>query len=137
MATVFGEDDPVVVTKSESALRESHDQVRQLAQRLIAAQEEERRRVSRELHDGLNQQLAALSFGIGKLRSRVAGDEPAIGERLSELQKRAAHLIDDTRRMSHELHPSTLEHLGLVAAVRSYCDEEGRIQPARGVRRTC
>ena len=114
------------LTKSESSLRESHDQVRHLAQRLIAAQEEERRRVSRELHDGLNQQLAALSFEIGKLRSQVAGDEPAIGERLSELQKRAAHLIDDTRRMSHELHPSMLEHLGLVAAVRSYCDEEGR-----------
>ena len=69
--------------------RESHDQVRHLAQRLIAAQEEERRRVSRELHDGLNQQLAALSFEIGKLRSKVADDTPELGERLSELQNRS------------------------------------------------
>ena len=114
------------LTKSESSLRESHDQVQHLAQRLIAAHEEERRRVSRELHDGLNQQLAALSFEIGKLRSKVTADEPEVGERLSELQNRAAHLIDDTRRMSHELHPSMLEHLGLVAAVRSYCNEESR-----------
>ena len=116
----------VALTKSESSLRESDDQVQHLAQRLIAAQEEERRRVSRELHDGLNQQLAALSFEIGKLRSKVADDTPELGERLSQLQSRAAHLIDDARRMSHELHPSMLEHLGLVAAVRSYCDEESR-----------
>ena len=97
------------LTKSESSLRESHDQIRRLAQRLIAAQEQERRRVSRELHDGLNQQLAALSFEIGKLRSKVTADDPAVGARLSELQDRAARLIDETRRMSHELHPSMLE----------------------------
>jgi PAS domain S-box-containing protein len=114
------------LTKSESSLRDSHDQVQDLAQRLIAAQEEERRRVSRELHDGLNQQLAALSFEIGKIRSQVADAEPELSLRLSELQIRAAHLIDDARRMSHELHPSMLEHLGLVAAVRAYCDEAGR-----------
>lgn len=114
------------LTKSESSLRDSHVQVQDLAQRLIAAQEEERRRVSRELHDGLNQQLAALSFEIGKLRSRVADAEPELSIRLSELQNRAAHLIDDARRMSHELHPSMLEHLGLVAAVRAYCDEASR-----------
>ena len=54
----------------------------------------------------------------------LADDTPEVGERLSELQNRTAHLIDDARRMSHELHPSMLEHLGLVAAVRSYYDEE-------------
>lgn len=114
------------LTKSESSLRESHDQIQNLLQRLIAGQEEERRRVSRELHDGLNQQLAALSFEIGRLRSEVADDAPSLSAQLYELQNRAALLIDDVRRISHELHPSMLEHLGLVAAVRAYCDEANR-----------
>jgi signal transduction histidine kinase len=114
------------LTKSEASLRESHEEIRQLAARLIAAQEHERQRVSRELHDGLNQQLAALSFEIGMLRTEVSEEQPAIGHNLGELQARAVALIDDARRISHELHPSTLEHLGLVAAIRAYCDEVSR-----------
>ena len=114
------------LTKSEASLRESHEEIRQLAARLIAAQEQERQRVSRELHDGFNQQLAALSFEIGMLRSELSEEQPAIRHRLGELQARAIALIDDARRMSHELHPSTLEHLGLVAAIRAYCDEVSR-----------
>jgi len=110
------------LTQSESSLRRSHEQIQQLARRLIAAQEEERQRISRELHDGLNQELAALSFEIGKLRSGVAEDAQ-LEERLADLQARAARIIDEARRMSHRLHPSMLEHLGLVAALRAYCDE--------------
>ncbi|TDI47197.1 MAG: PAS domain S-box protein [Acidobacteria bacterium] len=114
------------LTKSEASLRESHEEITQLAARLIAAQEQERQRVSRELHDGLNQQLAALSFEIGMLRTEVSEEQPAICHRLGELQARAIALIEDARRISHELHPSTLEHLGLVAAIRAYCDEVSR-----------
>ena len=114
------------LTKSEASLRESHEEIRHLAARLIAAQEQERQRVSRELHDGLNQELAALSFEIGRLRTEVPEEQPGMRNRLGELQARAIALIDDARRMSHELHPSTLEHLGLVAAIRAYCNEVSR-----------
>ncbi len=114
------------LTTSEASLRESHEEIRLLAARLIAAQEQERQRVSRELHDGLNQQLAALSFEIGRLRTEVSQEQPGIRHRLGELQARAIALIDDARRMSHELHPSTLEHLGIVAAIRAYCGEVSR-----------
>lgn len=117
------------LTKSEAALRASHERVVQLAGNLLVAQEEERRRISRELHDGLNQQLSALSFEIGKLRSALAPEAEGRDElagRLQDLQDRTSLLIDDARRMSHELHPSILEHLGLVAALRAHCEEVSR-----------
>ncbi len=110
---------------SEAALRKSHEKTQDLAGKLIVAQEEERRRLSREIHDGLNQQLAALSFEIGKLRGRLPKDPELIRERLTVLQGRTAGVIDDARDMSYELHPSTLEYLGLVTALKSFCPEFG------------
>ena len=107
----------------EAALRQSHAKVRDLAGRLIAAQEEERRRLSRELHDGLNQHLATLSFEIGFLRSQLPEENTDMRERLRALQTRAAQAIDDARDMSRELHPASLEHLGLVSALRTHCLE--------------
>jgi signal transduction histidine kinase len=107
----------------EAALRQSHAKVQDLAGRLIAAQEEERRRLSRELHDGLNQHLATLSFEIGFLRSQLPEENTDMRERLRALQTRAAQAIDDARHMSRELHPASLEHLGLVSALRTHCFE--------------
>ena len=101
-----------VLRASEAALRKSHEKTQDLAGKLIVAQEEERRRLSREIHDGLNQQLAALSFEIGKLRGRLPKDPELIRERLAVLQGQTAGVIDDARDMSYELHPSTLEYLG-------------------------
>ena len=107
----------------EAALRQSHAKIKDLAGQLIAAQEEERRRLSRELHDGLNQNLAALSFEIGFLRSRLPEENADMRERLRKLQTRAAQVIEDVRRMSRELHPASLEHVGLVSALRTHCLE--------------
>ncbi|HEX9726276.1 MAG TPA: MASE1 domain-containing protein [Vicinamibacteria bacterium] len=107
----------------ESALRESHAKIRDLAGQLIAAQEEERRRLSRELHDGLNQQLAALTFEIGFLRSSLPERDAQVRERLRYLQGLTTQIINDARLMSRQLHPASLEHLGLVTALRSLCAE--------------
>ncbi len=107
----------------EAALRQSHAKVQDLAGRLIAAQEEERRRLSRELHDGLNQHLATLSFEIGFLRSQLPEENTDMRERLRALQTRAAQAIDDARHRSRELPPASLEHLGLVSALRTHCFE--------------
>ena len=111
---------------SEAALRKSHEKTQDLAGKLIVAQEEERLRLSRGIHDGLNQQLAALSFEIGKLRGRLPKDPELIRERLAVLQGQTAGVIDDARDMSYELHPSTLEYLGLVTALKSFCSEFGK-----------
>jgi len=117
----------------ESALRESHARIRDLAGQLIVAQEEERRHLSRELHDGLSQQLAALTFEIGFLRSRLPDHEVDIRERLRHLQSLTRQIIGDARLMSRRLHPASLEHVGLVSALRTLCAE---IEKQEGMRAT-
>jgi signal transduction histidine kinase len=106
-------------TRADEALRV-------LTGRLIQAQEEERRRLARELHDGLNQQLAMLAVELGMLGQQVSEDGQGIREQLLRLRDRAEGLCNDLRRMTHQLHPAALEHLGLVAAVRSHCLEFSR-----------
>jgi signal transduction histidine kinase len=97
--------------------------LRSLTGKLIQAQEEERRRLARELHDGLNQQLATLTMELGMVANQVPETEPVIREQLSKLRDRTEGLVSDLHRMTHELHPAALEHLGLVSALRSHCGE--------------
>ena len=97
--------------------------LRVLTGRLIQAQEEERRRLARELHDGLNQELAMLTVELGMLAQQPAENVSEIRIRLSELRDRTERLSNDLRRMTHRLHPAILEHLGLIPALSSYCAE--------------
>jgi signal transduction histidine kinase len=99
--------------------------LRLFAGRLIQAQEEERRRLARELHDGLSQQLAMLTVELGMAAKQIPENTPSIREQLSKLRDRTERLADDLRRMTHRLHPAALEHLGLVSALRSHCSEVG------------
>jgi len=93
-----------------------------LSARLIHAQEEERARLARELHDDISQQIAALSIGVSNLKRKVLseGDAKAQSQRI---QERLIQLADSTRRLSHQLHPAILQHAGLAVALRSYCAE--------------
>ncbi|MCI0336699.1 MAG: PAS domain S-box protein [Acidobacteria bacterium] len=111
---------------SEEALRRSHTQIRDLAGKLIFAQEEERKRISRELHDDVNQQLAALVMAVSNIQRRLPDPEGSVSNQLTNLQNRIVKLSDDVRLLSHELHPAVLEHVGLVAALKSYCPEFSR-----------
>src|SRR5262249_38521459 len=108
---------------SEEALRLSNQQIRDLAGKLIAAQEEERRRISRELHDDLNQKLAATAIAISRLKRTLQESPGPIVQQLASLQDRVTNLSDDVRRLSHELHPASLEHLGLIGALKAHCAE--------------
>ena len=78
--------------------------IQHLAGKLIAAQEEERKRVARELHDDINQKLATLAITLSKMKQ---GLDPAEGvhDQVTELQRRTTELTDDVRRLSHRLHP--------------------------------
>ena len=105
---------------SQEKLRESHQQVRKLLGRLIDVQEAERRRISRELHDDLNQKIAALSMSISQLKRKVPLHDGDMVIELDQLRKTANGLTDEVRRLSHQLHPAVLEHLGLVPALESY-----------------
>jgi two-component system, NarL family, sensor kinase len=115
---------------SEHAQQVSHARIQDLAGRLITTQEEERRRIARELHDDLGQQIAALAMAISRLRRLCLPDLSIAREELNGLYDRTVGLVDRTRRLSHELHPAVLEHAGLVAALKTCCaelQEEGRI----------
>ncbi len=90
--------------------------------RLIAGEEEARRRIARELHDDHCQRLAALGFELEAMRRQLAEDDP----RRSGLDVFSANLAgmgEDLRRLSHELHPAILEHRGLSEALRDACGE--------------
>ncbi len=107
---------------ADRALRESRHELRALAGRLINAQEEERRRISRQLHDDLSQKLALLAFDASDL---VLSSPPQNGlrEGLRNLQTRVVQLSQDVRQIAHQLHPAILEDLGLIAALGELCEE--------------
>jgi len=108
--------------ESEADLRKNRGELRALAARLLATQEEERRRVSRELHDDLNQKLAMLEVDAERLGQEL-NSSPAVVQKVKSLQSRVAEVSNDVRRVAYQLHPSVLDHLGLAVALRSYCTE--------------
>jgi signal transduction histidine kinase/ABC-type uncharacterized transport system substrate-binding protein len=109
--------------RAEKGLHESRARVEDLAGRLIVAQEDERKYVARELHDDLNQQVASLAIGLSKLKRQLPDAGDSVLGQVAKLQDRATGLADHIRRLSHNLHSSTLEHVGLAAALKAYCDE--------------
>lgn len=108
------------LSESQEKLHQSHNQIRKLLGRLIDVQEAERRRISRELHDDLNQKIATLSMSISRLKRNVPMQDRELIAELNRLCQTANSLTNDVRRLSHQLHPAVLEHLGLVTALESY-----------------
>jgi signal transduction histidine kinase len=105
--------------------RDAGRKIKVLSGRLINAQEEERARVARELHDDLSQQIAALSMAMGSLKRHIPeenGDARGQGDRIHQ---KLVQVAETVRRISHELHPAILQYSGLGAALRSHCDEFG------------
>jgi two-component system NarL family sensor kinase len=86
-------------------------------ERLVAAREEERRRLRRDLHDGLGPQLASLSLNLEMLRNRL-GHDPAAQALLEQLVVRTQAAVADIRRLVYALRPPALDELGLVQALR-------------------
>jgi signal transduction histidine kinase len=98
-------------------------EIQGLTARLINAQEEERTRLARELHDDLSQQIAALSIATSNLKADIPEEQAGARAQSDRLQQNLAGLAEGIRRLSHELHPAVLEHAGLAAALRAYCSE--------------
>jgi len=89
--------------------------------RLIEAQEEERSRIARELHDDICQRLALLSM---ELEQANRGSNGSAGSaKIEEIRRHCAQIASDVQALSHKLHSSKLEYLGLAAAIRSFCRE--------------
>jgi signal transduction histidine kinase len=104
--------------------------LRDLGGRLIVAQEVERARIARELHDDVSQQLAALSIALSALRRRAAAvpDGRDLENSVSSLQLRATTLAESVRALSHDLHPDVLRHVGLGTSLTAYCNGVSRSQ---------
>jgi PAS domain S-box-containing protein len=103
--------------------RRLEDRLREVSGRLVSAQEEERRRVARELHDDLSQQLALLGSELEELSLHHPEGREEMSHRLIALCRQAQSISADVYRLSHQLHPTKLEALGLVPSLRSYCRE--------------
>ena len=110
-------------------LAEQRAVLRQYAHRVLQGQEEERKRISRELHDDTVQDLVGLVQRIELCRSALQQDPAAAAHRLDELQALAEGALADVRRMSNDLRPLILEDLGLPAALQVLSDELSQHMP--------
>ena len=113
---------------NESALRQSHVEIEDLAGRLITAQEAERARIARDLHDDISQKLAAISIAMSECRLPELHASGEVLDVLTAVQRQTIELVEDIRLLSHDLHPAALKHAGLVDALRSHCSECARQQ---------
>jgi PAS domain S-box-containing protein len=129
--------DVSVRRQAQEELRAAHDQlarevtertraeaeIRALSERLITAQEEECTRLARELHDDLSQQIAAVGISLSNIKRQIPESQREGREEAERTFQRVKQLGDGIRRLSHQLHPTILEHSGLVVALESYCAE--------------
>ena len=91
--------------------------------RLIEAQERERARISRELHDDISQRLAMLTIELEQLGQKFFDSPPDLLHRVARLRNLSSDLASDVQALSHELHSSKLEYLGITTAMRAFCHE--------------
>jgi signal transduction histidine kinase len=90
--------------------------------KLIEAQEQERRRIARELHDDIGQRLALLAIELAQLQKRSSSPAEFPGQ-ISKLQMQTSEIAADIQSLSHALHSSKLQYLGLAAALKGFCQE--------------
>jgi PAS domain S-box-containing protein len=96
-----------------------------MSRKLLEAQEQERARIGRELHDDINQRLALLSVEIDRMKEVSPVTYGEFRNRMDELGKRTSEISAVVQSLSHELHSSKLEYLGLISAMKSFCKEFG------------
>ena len=107
-----------VLQASQRELQQSREDLRGLAGQLLAAQEEDRRRISRDLHDDINQRLAMLSMDLRRMEKDPSSDPEHLRDEIRRVSESLTAVSDDVRQMAYRFHPSILDDLGLVKAVR-------------------
>jgi two-component system sensor histidine kinase UhpB len=105
-------------------LEQHREQVRWLSRQVLTAQEEERQRIARELHDETAQSLTSLLIGLRVIEK--ATDPREIAARIGELRSETGRTLEEVRKMAVDLRPSTLDDLGLAAALQWYTDDFAR-----------
>lgn len=100
----------------------SEQDIHRLTARLVTAQEQERRRIARDLHDSIGQLLSALAAEIGSTALDLNISGPA-RQRLQAARESALRIVEEARRIARQLHPAIVEDLGLAKSLQSLCDE--------------
>lgn len=114
----------LVVAMLVSRLRRmAEDAISSVDRRLVDAEERERARIAREFHDDVNQRIAMVSVNLQRLQTDFPALDPAARERVQEIGRCVSDLGSDVHALSHRLHSSKLDYLGIVAAAKGYCKE--------------
>jgi len=108
--------------------RKQEEALASTRRRLIDAQEDERRRIARELHDDIGQRLALLTVQLEQLRANSPDLSSEVRQHLDELRQQSVEMAADIQSLSHELHSARLEYLGIASAAEGYCREFAQTQ---------
>ena len=121
-------DERVWAMVAHDVRRRKRDQERlqALTAQLLNVQEEERRRIARDLHDDITQKLAMLGIEFGLINRDLVQTNRAGEERMAGMYEQILQISEDVRQISHQLHPSVLEHCGLVSALEAFGRETGK-----------
>lgn len=109
--------------QSTAALRSAEDRMRNLSYRLMRAQEDERTRIAGELHDDIGQQMISVLIQLEAVHQTMRDADGILGEQMAKVSATVRSVCDDLRLLSHHLHPATIDILGLVPALQSFCRE--------------
>ena len=109
--------------QTEASLENSRQALQKLALQLLRVQEDERRRISRDLHDDINQRLALLAMDIEAVERRLSVSPDHVDRAVRAIQDRVVELSDVVRHLAYQLHPSILDDLGLPIALQRLVDE--------------
>ena len=110
----------------DAARKHAEQTLRDLSVHLVQAQDDERARIARELHDDVNQRLAVLAMQLQELKRSSLPLSLHI-QKVDALSKLTSEISADIRKVSHRLHPAVLDFLGLVAALSEFCDEFAKL----------
>ncbi|MCL4501238.1 MAG: PAS domain-containing protein [Deltaproteobacteria bacterium] len=112
--------------RAKMALLESEQRLRFLTSQLLTAQEQERKRISMELHDELGQSLTVMKLQVRAIESALRDDQPDLKQACLELRQYVDAVIENVRRLSRDLSPSILEDLGLLSALKYLLEGLGK-----------
>ncbi len=109
----------LILAEDISHRKQMEEALSGMSRKLIESQEQERARIGRELHDDINQRLAMLAVELEQLQENPS----EVSNRVQEVRKEITEISNDVQALSHELHSSKLEYLGVVAGIKSWCKE--------------
>lgn len=116
----------LALQQNQLVLQEQREELQRLTEQLFKAQDDERQRIARDLHDDFGQRLVALTLDVAVLERHPPLLPELVGKALEPVHEELMQLSDDLRRSAHRLHPSLLKHAGLRAALEEYIDQAMR-----------